>query len=76
MPASFPFFPLPSPAEIMFLTVSTIIIVSGSVVVTAPCFYETVSLWLDIKSISSLSSSLECATVNICTLVALSPLSL
>lgn len=51
------------------LTVSTVIVI-------APCLYETFSLWLDVKATSSRFSSLEYVTVHICTLLLLSPLSL
>lgn len=39
-------------------------------------FCDTVSLWVGIKSLSRLSSSVENATVSICVLVASTPLSL
>lgn len=44
----------------------------GYVTVLLSCtvFYETVSLWLDIKPIFCFSSSIEYVTVNICLLVA------
>lgn len=58
----------------MFCTVFTISAFSGCLTVFAPC-YETVSLWLDSKAISSLSSPIEYATVNICVLVAFPPCS-